>query len=161
VYVVTFVIKHMRKKIGFGLFLFSVLFLGIGIWLWNKPHRNLSEETAAFSGTPDELFNRISSLNDSGRLALVNSTVELQGAVQEFSKTDDSTATVKLVSSKTDVICTFNSTEVKRIPALMPNQTIYIRGIYTGYEEGLPGFDMLPTITLNRCILLDAATDSI
>lgn len=150
----------MRKKIGFSLFLFAATFAGIGVWLWNKPHRNLSEETASFSGTSEELFDRISSLNDSERLALINSTIELEGAVLEFSKTDDSTATVKLASSKTDVICTFNSADVERIPALMPNQPIHIRGIYTGFEEGLPGFDMLPTITLNRCILLDAATES-
>lgn len=150
----------MGKKIGFGILLIVGLCAGIGLWVWNTPHRNLSEETAAFTGAPDAFFNRISALNDSGVSALVNSTIELQGRIQEFSKTDDSTASVKLVCTETDVICTFNSTEVKQLPALLPNQTIHIRGIFTGYEEGLPGFDMLPTITLNRCILLDAPATS-
>ena len=61
--------------------MFAATFAGIGVWLWNKPHRNLSEETASFSGTSEELFDHISSLNDSGRLARINSTIELEGAV--------------------------------------------------------------------------------
>jgi hypothetical protein len=132
---------------------FAALLMGVGIWMWNKPHRNVQDEKPAFVGTTDSFSQFVQSANDSVKASLLNEVVELQGQVAEFERSGDSTVGLRLVSAEADVLCSFSGKSAVELPNLLPNQAVQLRGIYTGYEEGLPGFDMLPTITLNRCAL--------
>jgi hypothetical protein len=132
---------------------FTALLMGVGIWMWNKPHRNVQEEEPAFVGKTDAFSQFVQSANDSVRAGLLNQVVELQGQVAEIERSGDSTVALRLLSAEADVLCSFSGKSAVELPNLLPNQAVQLRGIYTGYEAGLPGFDMLPTITLNRCAL--------
>lgn len=145
------------KKIALFLVLgLAALLLGVGLWMWNKPHRNVQEEEPAFVGKTEALLQFVQSANDSVRASLLNQVVEVQGQVAEFERSGDSTVSLRLLSAEADVVCTFSGKTAVELPSLLPNQAVQLRGIYTGYEEGLPGFDMLPTVTLNRCSLYDS-----
>lgn len=135
---------------------FTALLMGVGIWMWNKPHRNVQDEKPAFLGKTDAFSQFIQSANDSVKASLLNQVVELQGQVAEFERSGDSTVGLRLLSDEADVLCSFSGKAAVELPNLRPNQAVQLRGIFTGYEEGLPGFDMLPTITLNRCALYPA-----
>jgi hypothetical protein len=132
---------------------FTALLMGVGIWMWNKPHRNVQEEEPAFVGKTDAFSQFVQSANDSVRASLLNQVVELQGQVAEIERSGDSTVALRLLSAEADVLCSFSGKSAVELPNLLPNQAVQLRGIYTGFEAGLPGFDMLPTITLNRCAL--------
>lgn len=132
---------------------FTALLMGVGIWMWNKPHRNVQEEEPAFVGKTDAFLQFVQSANDSVKASLLNQVVELQGQVAEIERSGDSTVALRLLSAEADVLCSFSGKSAVELPELRPNQAVQLRGIFTGYEAGLPGFDMLPTITLNRCAL--------
>ena len=132
---------------------FTALLMGVGIWMWNKPHRNVQEEEPAFVGKTDAFLQFVQSANDSVKASLLNQVVELQGQVAEIERSGDSTVALRLLSAEADVLCSFTGKSAVELPELRPNQAVQLRGIFTGYEAGLPGFDMLPTITLNRCAL--------
>lgn len=132
---------------------FTALLMGVGIWMWNKPHRNVQEEEPAFVGKTDAFLQFVQSANDSVKASLLNQVVELQGQVAEIERSGDSTVALRLLSAEADVLCSFIGKSAVELPELRPNQAVQLRGIYTGYEAGLPGFDMLPTITLTRCAL--------
>lgn len=149
--------RMQTKKIALFLVLgLAALLLGVGLWMWNKPHRNVQEEEPAFVGKTDGFLQFIQSSNDSVRASLLNQVVEVEGLVAEFERSGDSTVSLRLLSSKADVLCSFSGKTAVELPDLLPNQAVQLRGIYTGYEEGLPGFDMLPTVTLNRCALYES-----
>jgi len=146
----------MKFKKIFWIVLLSMLALplGIGLWMWNKPHRNVQEEKPVFVGSSSDFSRHIHSANDSVRAKMMDQVIELHGQVAEFDRSGDSAVSLKLVAVEVDVMCSFIGKTAVELPALLPNQKVQLRGIFTGYQEGIPGFDMLPTITLNRCALI-------
>ena len=143
----------VKKVLGVLLVLGLAAAVLIYVFVWNKPHRSLLDEEPVFKGTAETFaktfFENPESMHDS----LFDKVISLNGTVGTSERTGDSTIQISFVTPEAEILCGFSGEAGFSLKDPPQGTEMSIRGIYTGFTEGLPGFDdMLPTLTLNRCI---------
>ena len=119
-----------RRKI---LIIFTVLVLaGIsyGLYVWNKPHRDVKDEKAIVISA-EAIFDSFTVNEKRANELYLNKAIQVKGEVTEFKKNQDGEAVVYLKTTDPvfGVNCTF-----KEDPGLLEKgTTVTFKGICTGY----------------------------
>jgi len=113
------------KKILLGIAAIACIGIGVGIYLWNKPHRNIAEEKALYSFQDTELVRLFESHADSASAVLLDQVIEISGSVQSIE--GDST---QLVILSGVVGALGNGAEVPEV-----GEEILLKGRFTNYDD--------------------------
>lgn len=138
--------KPIRYAV-WGLLVLAVAGAATGYWLYNKPHADLSEQTAAHTLSATELFTQYETDEAAANAAYLNQLIELSGKVAEKKSTDNGGRVLLLEAEGAmfGVNCAFQPEASAALSAVEPGQTVTLKGICTG---------MLMDVSLSRCVLV-------
>jgi hypothetical protein len=134
----------MKKLILIVLGIF-IIGAGIGIYLYNKPHRNISKIAPEYKFTASELYRIFQNDENAANKAYHDKVIEIGGVV--FEKfIDQNKKTVVLFKDPSQdfgISCTFNPDEGTKLIKINKGDKIKIKGICTG------GGQMMDVVLLN------------
>lgn len=102
------------------------------LYVWNKPHRDVSDEQA-ISTTATAIFDSFSVNTNRANQLFLNKAIEVTGEVSEFKTNQAGQAVVYLKTS--DPIFGVNCTFKENPGSLSKGTTITFKGICTGFLE--------------------------
>lgn len=144
--------KQMKKKIILISLAALVGALGYGLWLFNKPHREIMDEKAAFSVTADQLTTEFARNDSLSHRRYFEQVVELRGQVTKISQVD-SLVMITIDPGETFLVSCFLDKKETERPKV--NDSVALKGLYVGYlsvdeDFGLPG-----DIKFRNCFVLN------
>lgn len=116
-----------------------------GVYMFNKPQKNLQNQKADFILTASELHKEFTADEPAANQKYIGKSIEITGKVTSVNIENDKAVSVILETSDntSSVICTFrNSIDPKEIDTLKP---VTIRGELSGF---------LMDVLLNNCVLI-------
>lgn len=145
----------MKKIIKIALYLFIIgLLAGVGVYLYvfHKPHRNLANEKPAFVCTAENLYNEFSANDTASYSKYGNKAIEVSGNVVEKTVTPKE-ITIVLFDSMGGVSCSFDSTYISenkdKFEKIKSGANIIVRG-------QCDGADPILGVVLTSCVLPEA-----
>ncbi|MEZ4776701.1 MAG: hypothetical protein R3D00_26230 [Bacteroidia bacterium] len=122
-------------------------FIGVSaaIYLFNKPHEDVSGAEVAYSLTVDELFTAFNSDEAAANEKFLNKIVEVNGMIGEKSDSPEGvTVILNATGEMFGVSCGFVGDDAAALRNLSAGEEITVRGICTGF---------LTDVNLTRCVL--------
>ncbi|MCK7590100.1 OB-fold putative lipoprotein [Subsaxibacter sp. CAU 1640] len=116
-----------------------ILILILGVVGYNyvyQDHRNISEETAEFTLSADEIKNEFLSDNSSSEAKYLNKTVIVNGKVSEID--------MNSITLNSSVFCQLNNSDYKQLKI---GSNTKIKGRIIGYD------DLLEQIKMDQCTI--------
>ena len=129
----------MKKKILLSVAALLIAGISYGIYLYNKPHKDIAESKAELTITAPELIEKFTANLEKASTSLTNKIVEIQGSITTIEKTETSI----IIILDQGVKCELKNESQQ----LEKGQVITIKGVYSGYDE------MFNEISLIRCHL--------
>ena len=123
--------KRSRKILSL-IFLLFIVAVGYGIYVWNKPHRDVNDEQA-ITVEATTIFNAFAANTDSANKIYLNKAIQVTGEIMDAKKNQDGKNVVYLKAA--DPIFGVNCTFKEDPGALQKGTTVTIKGICTGYLE--------------------------
>ncbi len=126
-----------RKFIGRLIIIVSIMAIcgaGIGSYLYNKPHRNISKEAADFTTTSGALYTSFSENEDNANRQFLDKVISVRGRVVEVMNIRQNEVAILLEdgTGSGGVICTLDSAEIHKAGFIQKNQEVTIKGRCTG-----------------------------
>lgn len=133
----------MIKKILLAIAAMALIGVGVGYYMWNKPHPK-TEDHAGIKVTAMDLYKEFTTNEEASKKKYLNQYIDVSGEVSEIEKKQDSTLMVVL---KTDdplnaIQCSIRD---KGVTTTIGAQ-VAIRGKYSGYDQ-------MTGVSLTECIL--------
>lgn len=130
----------------------AVVLIGAAVYyfVYNKPHRNIISEEAAYSLPSSEIYNAFTTNPDDANTKYLNKVVSVTGIVTDVAEINDNE--VKIVLSADDdmfgVACSFSDEEAEKAKLMQEGNEVTIKGLCTGYS----GDDVMPgDVVLIKC----------
>ena len=141
----------MNQSLKLGLFAVLALLLlggGAGFYMWNKPHKDLTDSAADFTLKPEELFQAYNTDETNANQTYLNKVVELTGVIMEKQTVEEnrSIVLVEVPGEMFGINCAFEAEEADQISGLKEGQSITLRGEVTGFTMD---------VNLARCVLMN------
>jgi hypothetical protein len=124
----------------------ALLLIGLSsvIYLWNKPHANAWNAKLVYSNSADAVINTFFTAPDTKAEEWTEAAIGVTGTPIALPES----AVLEFKTENGVISCALSENAV--IPE--PNKELELRGFFTGFDEGIPGFDdMMPSIYLIRC----------
>jgi len=132
---------------AFGILSASAVYL----YVFHKPHRNITKETPAYVIEAPEFYSEFSNDETAAYEKYGNQVIQVSGEVVNISLSENS-ASVVLLDEMEGIACAFDSLG-------MAKQLNHLMAINVGDEVSLKGqcdgYDMIMGVVLTRCILLE------
>ena len=132
----------MKKAL---IIVFVLVIIGVVVYfsLFNKPHRDIISEKAAFSMPASELYNAFTSNPDDANAKYLNKVISVTGSVSDISSISNNEMKIVLSADENmfGVACSFSDEEVDVARSIEEGNELTIKGLCTGYTgDGLmPG----------------------
>lgn len=135
------------KKIALLIGSLAVVGAGVGYYLWNKPHADLSRTEPDFRLTAQELFDAFETDENAANATYNGKVVEVQGSVQEVLVEEGAPVKIRLEGGGLlfGVACEMDPKQPTDYATLQPGTRITLRGECAG---------MLMDVVLTRCALI-------
>ncbi|MDX2248049.1 MAG: hypothetical protein SF052_14785 [Bacteroidia bacterium] len=117
-----------------------------GIYMFNKPHEDVSSAQADYSLSVDELFIAFSNDETASNEKFLNKIVEVKGVIGE--KSDSPEGVTLILNAKGEmfgVSCGFVGEDAAPLKDISVGSEVTVRGICTGF---------LTDVNLARCVLM-------
>lgn len=123
----------MKKILVIGLILLAIG-AGVGIYLWNKPHRTAENEKPVASLTAEEIFQEFSNNTAATTAKYIDKTVQVSGTVNNITTTEAGDTKVTLATSDmiAEIACLMKPGE--NTSMLKTGTEVAIKGICIGYN---------------------------
>lgn len=114
----------------------ALVIIGIGTFAYmqyNKPHRNIAEETAAFKLTANELYDTFSENEMEANKKYLDQTIEVKGRIVDISKDQNQKSIITLEAENAmigGVMCTLDEDVI-----LEENEEVNLKCKCTGFLE--------------------------
>lgn len=121
------------KKVIVLLLLLGALGAAVAYYVYNKPHRDIASEEAAFSLTADELFDAFEADESAANALYLDKVVAVTGEVAEVSENNVGQSVLTIAASNAmmgGVSATFQDVGVTKIKE---GQTVTVKCRCTGY----------------------------
>lgn len=125
--------------------LLVVILIGVGIYMYNKPHQNMQRAAADFELEAPELFSQFENNEASANEKYLDKVLQVTGTIKEVG-TDESgqvTVTLDAGSSMFGVICKLDELTDHTRTDFKAGETVTLKGMCTG---------MLMDVVLVRCV---------
>lgn len=120
-------------------------------YIFNMPHRDIENESPAYTLTASALFNEYNSDEDAGNLKFVNQVLQVQGEIVDISINDFEVSFV-LNDEMEAVNCAIDSLSVVHSQAFLNDLKI---GDQISLKGKCDGLDMIMGVVLTRCYMLN------
>jgi len=144
----------MKKIFKVILILFIIgLICGIGVYLYvfHKPHRNLANEKPAYELNAADLLSQYGAKEDSCNKLYGDKALQVSGKIADISKKGELVQTIVLEDPTTGISCSFDSAycaeNLKQISGFKVGDKIILKGKCDGY-------DAIMGVVLTRCVLV-------
>ena len=144
----------MKKFLKVVLYLFIIgVVCGIGVYIYvfHKPHRNLANEKPAFTLSASDLLKQFSASEDSTYKLYGDKALQVNGKINDVAK-KGSDITFILEDATTGVSCSFDSaycvTNAAKIEKFKSGDEVTLKG-------KCDGFDPIMGVVLTRCVLVE------
>lgn len=127
--------------------LLALIGVGVGLYLYNKPHKDIAHATPDFELASAQLFADFETDEAAAQARYLDKVVEVNGTVREVSAAEEGGLNV-ILNTESDfagVICQFNAEQAEAAAGLQTGQEVTIKGVCTG---------MLMDVVLIRCVLI-------
>ncbi len=122
------------KKVLIILLVLGLIGGGIGVYLWNKPHRTAENEKPVATLTAEDLFLKFSTDEKTAMTDYLDKTIEVKGTINAISTNETGDTKITLATSHllAEISCLMkNGTDVSGIQT---GTEIVIKGICIGYD---------------------------
>lgn len=119
----------------------------IGLYMFNKPHDDISSGSADYSMTATEIFSEFSNSEEAANARYLNKIIEVSGTVVEKSESGDGGYTLILEAEGEmgGVSCAFLAENASGLGTVEAGSKVSVRGVCTG---------LLLDVNLSRCVLM-------
>lgn len=117
----------------------------------NKPHRNIEEARADFSLAAADLCHEFTSAADSSQQKYQGRVILITGVILRVEARDSVSSVEMQGNAAYDIVMEVLPEYNEAAKSLKPGETKAIKGLYVGWEEGIPDFDMKGAIKLKKC----------
>lgn len=132
--------KKTKLRYTAVIFIIVVILFSTISYIYNKPHRNIKNETPILTITSDSLYYIFENKEHIANKQYLNKTIEVSGKIQ---KTDTVNKKIFLKANGMGaVICSFEANEFKKIKT---SDSITVKGQCTGF---------LMDVNLMRCVVI-------
>lgn len=134
----------MKRYIKYVLLL-ALIGMGIGFYLYNKPHQNMQRAKADMTLPASELFSAFEANEDAANAQYLDKVVQVEGVIQDINQDENGQFSLTLESGSDmfGVICQFDEQSEHQTDHLKTGQKVTLKGICTG---------MLMDVVLVRCV---------
>ncbi len=140
--------KKIRKYIYLSLAVLIAIAISIGYRAWNKPHENI-KEAVAIKTNAIALYNSLSNDNADAKSNYINKVVLVSGKVKQVSENQQKQQVIFLQTNVNDG--SVNCTMEEKIKNIKVGDSIFLKGICTGYSGGESSMDLPGDVFLIRC----------
>ncbi len=122
------------KKVLIILLVLGLIGGGIGVYLWNKPHRTAENEKPVAVLTAEDLFRQFSTNEQTATASYLDKTIEVKGTINAISTNDAGDTKVTLATSDllAEIACILKKGEDSS--SLQTGTEVAIKGICIGYD---------------------------
>lgn len=134
----------MKRYIKYVLLL-ALIGMGIGFYLYNKPHQNMQRAKVDMALTASELFSAFEANEEAANAQYLDKVVQVEGVIQDINQDENGQFSLTLESGSDmfGVICQFDEQSEHQADHLKMGQKVTLKGICTG---------MLMDVVLVRCV---------
>jgi hypothetical protein len=126
--------------------------IGVYIYVFHKPQRNLANEKPSFTLNANDLIKQFSEKEDSSFKVFGNKAIQVNGIIADITKKDNLIQNIVLENSSSGVSCNFDSLysieNSVKIAKFKLGDSIILKGKCDGY-------DMLMGVVLSRCCVVE------
>ena len=135
----------MKRLLGIGLLL-ALLGLGVGYFMYNKPHQNMDKAKVDVALEASELFTAFETNEAEANEKYLDKIIKVSGTVKEVSTDDKGNISVTLESGSEmfGVICQMDDLTEHAKTNFEPGEQVTFKGVCTG---------MLMDVVLVRCVV--------
>ena len=135
----------MKRLLGIGLLL-ALLGLGVGYFMYNKPHQNMDKAKVDVALEASELFTAFETNEAEANEKYLDKIIKVSGTVKEVSTDDEGNISVTLESGSEmfGVVCQMDDLTKHAKTNFEPGEQITFKGVCTG---------MLMDVVLVRCVV--------
>ena len=132
------------KKILFSLGILGLIGLAIGLYVYNKPHKNIEKSAADFKIEANQLLTEFEANESEANKKYLDKLIEVTGTVREMSS-DEEGISVILESENplSGVICQLDNLTTHKKTSFQTGEKVTFKGLCTG---------MLMDVILVRCV---------
>ena len=142
--------KNRWKKIFLVILVLAVIGAATSYLLWNKPHQDVASSKAA-KVLASDLYQIFSADSFVANKQYLQQVVLVSGLLKEVSTNQQQQVVAKLVTGVEGayINCTFE----ERMPKLITGDTVTVKGICGGLDEGNPELGIPGDLYLLRCYI--------
>lgn len=135
----------MKRLLGIGLLL-ALLGLGVGYFMYNKPHQNMDKAKVDVALEASELFTAFETNEAEANEKYLDKIIKVSGTVKEVSTDDKGNISVTLESGSEmfGVVCQMDDLTKHAKTNFEPGEQVTFKGVCTG---------MLMDVVLVRCVV--------
>ena len=136
----------MKRLLGIGLLL-ALLGLGVGYFMYNKPHQNMDKAKVDVALEASELFTAFETNEAEANEKYLDKIIKVSGTVKEVSTDDKGNISVTLESGSEmfGVVCQMDDLTKHAKTNFEPGEQVTFKGVCTG---------MLMDVVLVRCVVV-------
>ena len=136
----------MKKLIGIG-FLLALLGLGVGYFMYNKPHQNMEKAEADMTLESTALFSAFEANEAEANEKYLDKVIKISGTVKEVNTDEEGNISLTLESGNElfGVICQMDNLTKQEKTDFKIGEQVTLKGICTG---------MLMDVVLVRCVVV-------
>ena len=142
--------KPLKRIIAVTFLAIVMIGIGLGIYLYNKPHADISKIPPDFILDAKALFDEFESDEANASRKYIDKVIQVKGTLAEINRNRDGSVVLSLEDVFFGVSCSLDSTTVKTVAAkieqLQSGEQVVIKGLCDG---------MLTDVKLSHCILID------
>lgn len=140
----------MNRTVRIALIIIALVAVGGGaaaIYLWNKPHRDLTAMEADFTVTPEALFTAFEANEADANAKYLNKVVEVKGTVMDKQEAGEERAIIMLEvpGQMFGLNCAFEADGAGATESVAVGDEVTLRGEVTGYTMD---------VNLARCVVM-------
>lgn len=134
----------MKAYLKYGLLL-AVVLIGVGIYMYNKPHQNIKKAKADFELEATELFSQFETNEANANTQYLDKVVQVTGSVKETGTDDEGQISITLDAGNSmfGIICKLDDLTKHKRTSFQPGEKVTLKGVCTG---------MLMDVVLVRCV---------
>lgn len=138
------------KKVIVALIILVMVGLSVGVYMWNKPHRNIATEDAAFTLNAVQLLTDFQTDYDSAWAKYRDKTISITGKVSDVhvEANAENYLSLDVEDRMGGVICYMDSTST--LKGISVNDLVQIKGKVNGYDP-----DLFQEVEVKQCTLIE------
>lgn len=120
----------MIKKIIYLLIFITLAAIATGVYLWNKPHRNIEKSKEDYSISAIDFYNEYSTDENNSNTKYLNKIIIVSGEISELEidNTEEPTVTLKTSDESMTISCGFDKKWINDLKLLKIGAVVKIKG---------------------------------